>query len=195
MKLDNPAALSAFAKGDIENAKVASTPGGIEAQEKAGQQELVQSTLMPKEMRPDRAAFEKVGFTFGDEADEIFLNATLPNGWTRAATDHSMHSDILDEKGRARIGVFYKAAFYDRRASAVMNCRYRVGMKFARDTGCEDFVDGESVYVVLDQDEELFRAKPVQSGRWEEDEKQRLRAEAWLKKKYPKADDPTAYWD
>ena len=42
----------------------------------------------------------------------------MPQGWTRRATDHDMHSEILDEAGKIRISVFYKAAFYDRRAHA-----------------------------------------------------------------------------
>lgn len=80
-----PAALAAAAEGDLRNALVAATPGGIEASEKAGQQALVASTDMPKQL--DRAAFEKVGFTFGADVDELFIKATLPPGWKRGATD------------------------------------------------------------------------------------------------------------
>ena len=112
----NPAALSALVNGNITNAIVASTPGGIEAQEKAGQLALVASTDMPKEL--DRAAFEALGFTFGEPVDELFVTATLPPGWKRQATDHSMWSKIVDEQGRERVAIFYKAAFYDRRAHA-----------------------------------------------------------------------------
>lgn len=133
MKKMNPAALAAAAKGDLANAIVASTPGGIEAQEKRGQTALVNSTNMPKEMSPSREAFEKLGFVFGDAVDDLFLKATLPAGWTRAATDHSMHSDILDEKGRKRVGVFYKAAFYDRSADAHLVARFRVERKYPKD--------------------------------------------------------------
>ncbi len=39
----NPAALKALVGGDIENFLVASTPGGIEAQEKRGQ--MQQATM------------------------------------------------------------------------------------------------------------------------------------------------------
>lgn len=116
----NPAALIAAARGDIENAIVASTPGGIERQEKAGQAALVASTNMPLEMSPSREAFEKEGFVFGDKIDDIFVAATLPPGWTRRGTEHAMWSDIFDEQGRKRVEVFYKAAFYDRRAEAYL---------------------------------------------------------------------------
>lgn len=116
--MTNPAALSALAKGDFENFIVASKPGGIEAQEKAGQGALVASTNMPLELTPSKEAFEALGFTFGEKIDDVFQHATLPPGWTRAATAHSMHSEIRDETGKVRVGVFYKAAFYDRRADA-----------------------------------------------------------------------------
>ncbi len=76
------------------------TPQSIEASEKRGQQQLVQSTNMPLDL--DKEQFEKAGFTFGAKIDECFQEATLPPGWSRAATSHSMHSEILDEKGRKR---------------------------------------------------------------------------------------------
>jgi hypothetical protein len=116
----NPAALSALARGDIDNFVVASTPGGIEAQEKAGQTALVQSSDMPLDLSPNREAYEALGFTFGEKIDDLFQKATLPAGWTRKATSHDMHSEILDEQGRKRISIFYKAAFYDRRADAII---------------------------------------------------------------------------
>lgn len=87
-------------------------------QEKAGKQQLLTSDRLPSEMDEGRAAFEAVGFTFGepDPADPLFLPATLPTGWTRQAGDHDMWSYVIDEQGRRRVAVFYKAAFYDRSA-------------------------------------------------------------------------------
>jgi hypothetical protein len=40
-----------------------------------------------------------------------------------------MNSDVLDAKGRRRIAVFYKAAFYDRRADARILRRYTVSVE------------------------------------------------------------------
>ncbi|WKV74743.1 hypothetical protein AW27_026420 [Streptomyces sp. PCS3-D2] len=90
----------------------------IGSQEKRGQQQLVNSDRLPTEIRGDRAEFEALGFTLGDPdpADPLFAPATLPAGWTREASDHDMWSYILDELGRRRVAVFYKAAFYDRSA-------------------------------------------------------------------------------
>ncbi len=93
------------------------TSGYIEGMEKAGQQQLVNSALLPTKGSDD-PEFLALGFTFGEPLadDPMFRPATLPAGWRKAGTDHDMHSDILDQLGRRRVGVFYKAAFYDRRA-------------------------------------------------------------------------------
>ena len=112
-----PAALDALARGDIDNALTAATPGGIEAQEAAGQATMVAQEILPRDIiGADRAAFEALGFEFGEPHDDLFVNAKLPAGWTKQATDHSMWSRIVDETGNERASIFYKAAFYDRRA-------------------------------------------------------------------------------
>jgi hypothetical protein len=93
--------------------------GAIEAQEKAGQSQLVHSDRLPtKILHCTEADFLALGFTFGapDPADPIFRPATLPEGWTKQASDHDMWSYVVDILGRRRVAVFYKAAFYDRSA-------------------------------------------------------------------------------
>jgi hypothetical protein len=189
----NSAALSALLNGDTENFLVAATPGGIEAQEKAGQLALVGSTDMPIVMKPSRESFEKVGFKFGDEIDTVFLKAELPKCWTRAATDHSMHSDILDDQGRERVSVFYKAAFYDRRAHAYLNPRYTVDCVFLREN--QQTPSEQVAYCVKDSGKEIYRTEPIGSTDWAADKKVRAFAEAWLQERFPNYEDPTAYWD
>lgn len=90
----------------------------IEEMEANGQAQLVNSDRLPTAARPNDAAFLAVGFTLGDPdpSDVLFRPATLPAGWRRRRTDHSMWSEIVDELGRKRAAIFYKAAFYDRRA-------------------------------------------------------------------------------
>lgn len=90
----------------------------IERQERDGQRHLVNSDRLPSEIMGVRAEFETLGFVFGDPDpdDPLFMPATLPEGWQRQATDHSMGSVIVDTLGRERVSIFYKAAFYDRRA-------------------------------------------------------------------------------
>jgi hypothetical protein len=89
----------------------------IERMEADGQRQVLESCDLPTEGSDD-PEFLRLGFTFGEphKDDPLFRPATLPKGWKRAGTDHSMHTKIVDELGRERVGVFYKAAFYDRQA-------------------------------------------------------------------------------
>jgi hypothetical protein len=89
----------------------------IDAMEAEGQRQLVASCDLPTKGSED-PEFLRLGFTFGEPHahDPLFRPATLPKGWRKQGTDHSMHVKIVDELGRERVGVFYKAAFYDRRA-------------------------------------------------------------------------------
>ena len=97
---------------------VAMDGGGIEAQERQGQRELLRATTLPTDTRGRDDEFIALGFTFGDKVpgDDLFREATLPEGWKREGSDHAMHSYIVDERGIKRVNVFYKAAFYDRKA-------------------------------------------------------------------------------
>lgn len=117
MKGLTPAAIAALAKGDIGNFLVAATPGGVEAQEAQGQRDLVNSSKLPKEMMgQSRESLVAAGVVIGSDADDLFVNVTLPDGWKLVPTDHSMWSELSDETGKSRYEVFYKAAFYDRDA-------------------------------------------------------------------------------
>ncbi|MFE9737321.1 hypothetical protein [Streptomyces sp. NPDC006477] len=112
----SPAARDAFLFGALLGQ---TNDALIGAQEARGQQQLVHSDRLPTELRDDRAAFEALGFTFGtpDADDPLFTPTTVPDGWTReAADDHDMWSYVVDTLGRRRVAVFYKSAFYDRRA-------------------------------------------------------------------------------
>jgi len=102
--------------------------GYITDMEAAGQQQFVTETrLMPAE--GDWDTLQALGFGAPTPtADELFVNSTLPEGWSKGATEHDMHSSVLDERGIERVGVFYKAAFYDRRASCYVA---NVGHRFA----------------------------------------------------------------
>jgi hypothetical protein len=92
---------------------------GIEAQEARGQRELVSSEVLPSDCdSTSREALEAAGVVFGDqvEDDPIFQHVTLPEGWKKRPTDHSMWSELVDAEGNVRASIFYKAAFYDRSA-------------------------------------------------------------------------------
>ncbi|MEI5520713.1 hypothetical protein WB388_08870 [Streptomyces brasiliscabiei] len=111
--------LLALATGD--------TDAVIRAQERAGKAQLVLSDRLPTDFKgDDPAVFEALGFTFGepDPADPLFRPASLPDGWSKTGSDHEMWSYVLDQLGRRRVAVFYKAAFYDRRAFMRLNTVY-----------------------------------------------------------------------
>lgn len=93
--------------------------GYIESMEAAGQRQLIASTELPTDTHDSDDEFIALGFTFGapNQDDPLFRPATLPEGWKKVGSDHAMGSYVVDGKGRKRVSIFYKAAFYDRRAN------------------------------------------------------------------------------
>jgi hypothetical protein len=94
--------------------------GAIEASESAGQRQLVESDVLPTQISAElKKELESAGVKFGDpvENDPLFTYVELPEGWKKQATDHAMWSNLVDDEGKVRAAIFYKAAFYDRRAS------------------------------------------------------------------------------
>jgi hypothetical protein len=188
-----PAAIAAFAKGDMDNFVVASTPGGIEAQEAAGQAALVgAANKLPKDLGYGGVTREQIaaawGVVFGTDADDIFVNVTLPAGWSIKATDHSMHSDLLDSSGSRRAGIFYKAAFYDRSAHLSLNRRFVVDCDYAEPT---------QTYIVKDSKTgtTLHVAGTAGYRDWSAQDAASNAADNWLMAKYPDFKNPLAYWD
>jgi hypothetical protein len=162
--------------------------GGIEAQEARGQRELVNTDSLPTEC-DNRQALEAHGVKFGEpyKDDPLFCDAILPTGWRKRATDHSMHSDLIDDKGRVRAWIFYKAAYYDRRADMHVIRRYTVDMYadgsddkhtrvVAKDGGNVIHVFGEAIG--YDDRAELGKG-----------------AEKWLDQQFPEWRNAAAYWD
>lgn len=185
-----PAAVAALAMGDLHNAAMAMVPGGIEAQEAAGQAMLMASQQLPHPGR-DRELFEALGFVFGSPIDELFVSATLPPGWTKKASEHSMNSGIFDEQGRERANVFYKAAFYDRRADMTLYPRYRFR--------AYEPVDGSpdmNAVRLLDYDGSVVREFGT-CERHDYKARTKLEDEArrQIAKEFPEWRNPLAYWD
>lgn len=167
-------------------------PRAIDASVRQGQAQLVSSMQLPTKMQDPREHFEALGFKFGkaDKSDPLFCPATLPEGWTKRGSDHAMWSYIHDEKGRERVAIFYKAAFYDRDALMRLAERYSVRTEWG---------DGDrSVYVrVLDGEAEIHRTETLTSEtRVDYGESTRLRKEAcaWLDANRPNWNDPVKLW-
>jgi hypothetical protein len=111
----------------LAGALVEGTSAYITGMEADGQRQIVQSDVLPRDCKDDDALLA-LGFTFGEATDDLFREATLPAGWSRKASDHDMWSYIVDERGIERVGLFYKAAFYDRSAHMSLT---DVGSSFA----------------------------------------------------------------
>lgn len=89
----------------------------IEAQEARGQKELVESQHLPTHGLHEVARVLGIKVIDRVDGDDMFSRVELPEGWkVEPVPDHSMWSRLVDSNGVERAAVFYKAAFYDRRA-------------------------------------------------------------------------------
>ncbi len=175
-----PAAAQAFANGEIDNFIAATTEGGIEAQEAAGQKTFVANQTLPKDC--PREDLERLGFVFGEDEDDIFITVQFPEGWEKKATEHSMYSDLLDGNGRIRGGIFYKAAFYDRRASMHLIPRY----SFSQDYEMEDAIQ----YLIKDCGKIILRFDKTECEKysdkyWAAADQKESEALLWLAQNLP----------
>lgn len=190
------AALGAMLNADLENATVASTPGGIEAQEAQGQKDFVASETLPTKC--PRKELEELGFVFGEAADDIFTYVQFPEGWTKSPTDHSMWSDLVDDKGRRRGGIFYKAAFYDRSAHMNLDSRIRYSRDYDNDEVFQYKVyrDGEVIHETeAVQPEGWTSGNRYNDAYWAAEDKASKEVNTWLEENYPDWENPMAYWD
>jgi hypothetical protein len=193
-----PAAVGAAIRGDIDNFITAATPGGIEAQEKAGQTSFVAGSSLPKKMQGcARTDFEKMGFRFGADVDDLFVTVSMPAGWKKVATNHSMWSDLIDDKGRKRAAIFYKAAFYDRSSHIGLNRRYNLSTYESVNAKGEPMENDHTHYAVIIKDcgKEIHRAGIYPENDYKACDPLEAQATAWLDEHYPQWKDATAYWD
>jgi len=186
------AVVGALARVDLGNFMVASTPGGIESQEKQGQlaQAARQTLQVEGTSEPDqRKTFESIGFRFGKQSeDPLFVEATFPNGWHKVLTKHAVWSDLVDDKGRKRGSIFYKAAFYDQSASVTLARRFRVVINYPEGRGdTEVFVrdgsNGEKLQLVLTETPDRASPTSLSARRKIEDIDNQL--EEWLDECWP----------
>jgi hypothetical protein len=186
----------------LANLLVAATPGGIERQEKQGQAQFVAAEELPIKFNghdDGREILEKLGFKFGKEIDDLFVEAALPEGWTKQATDHSMWSKVLDERGRERLSIFYKAAFYDRDAFINICRRFRISQYDSCDANgnpCDEDKGDFHQTVVRDWNgAAVFVAGHCASGDWKAHDALRDTARAWLDEHYPDWKKCDAHWE
>lgn len=202
IKFDNPAALAALMKGDAENAVIAATPGGIQAQERAGQVLLTSGfDRLPKSFgyrgEFPREILERLGFKIGPDIDDLFVSVKSPTGWALRPTEHSMHSEIVDDQGRVRGGVFYKAAFYDRKANFTLRTRYQTDVEY-KETTTGEWEDGYRRAVAKDNatGDILLAADWLKNGsdEWMKSEPDEMLCLAILDERFPDWRNVEAYW-
>lgn len=91
----------------------------IEAEERRGHYEMLESIQLPaRVLWSTEDDFKALGFKLEPptSSGDLFRDATLPEGWRREGSSHSMWTYIVDPEGYRRVAVFYKSAFYDRAA-------------------------------------------------------------------------------
>ena len=197
--MSNLASLTALLNGDFPNALIAATPGGIEQQEAAGQAKLAKSAdRLPLDINYPRGVTHAqiaaaTGIKFGNVVDKIFIEALLPEGWKIVPTSHAMWSDLVDDKGQKRAGIFYKAAFYDYNAHINFECRYVVNGYATREDGGIKLRGCQ----VVDRSTEkvLWSSEYVGERDYDAQDKNRDEALKWLNKTFPQHGDPFAYWN
>jgi hypothetical protein len=177
---EDPAMMMALAMGIGADAM-------IRHQEATGQRDLCHSGALPSRMGDgDREILERFGVKFGEPSasDPLFIPCTLPEGWRKVATDHAMHSNLVDDKGRKRASIFYKAAFYDRRADMNLERRYSYEQDY--DDACLSRIALPTlVYFITDSGVRIH-------GAWAADA---CAAVAWLDREYPLWRDAGACWE
>jgi hypothetical protein len=188
--------------GFLLRAMVSRSP--VEDQEAEGQSDFVGSDTFPTDIQSAFVGDERVDakmilegfgiqFLGPVDGDDLFQYVRLPAGWKKERTDHSMWSRLVDERGRERAAIFYKAAFYDRSAHISVTRRFSMG----KDYDSKDAV----VMRVKDCDRVVFETAPRAHAAkdWaviEELEKAaQAECDAWLGERYPDWQSPAAYWE
>lgn len=196
-----PAMLAAAAKNDIANLTVAATPGGIERQEAQGQRDFVARETLPiKTNYCTREQLEKIGIKFGEQVDDLFVRVQLPQGWKIVPTAHSMWSHLVDDKGRERAGIFYKAAFYDRDAHISLSQRFVPTQEYIHDTPPpkHEYKSPDRIqYVAKDCGKVVFTAGELsyEDRNWDAQDALKKQVRQWLNQNFPQWEDPTVYWE
>jgi len=170
-------------------------------QEAQGQGSFVGSDTLPVKISSygdfdEKKILEDAGMEFLGmvEGDKLFQYVRLPLGWQKVATDHSMWSNLVDDKGRIRARIFYKAAFYDRDARLSLTTRFGIQYEYDRE-------DTEHVAIasVTDCGKVIHATAPIplpedDRKRFESSDKAKEAAKAWLDSSYPNWKNPGLYW-
>jgi hypothetical protein len=197
------------------------TAEGIPLLERMAQREIAQGGVLflDRAMKPGIVAvLERLGFQFPPETgdlDPILRPVVGPPGWTLRPKESAYWTDLLDPKGHVRGHIFYKGAYYDRRAQFYPLTRYWIETEFASASGHPEITAakarGETVdlfgshahlpyqrFMVCDRENPL----PIHQGPWLSwnesvgpgNSSPSPGIRSWLDSRYPDHADPLAYW-
>lgn len=162
-----------------------------------------------EELEANYTRLREMGFELSKPFDDdpLFMPVILPEGWKRKGCDHNMWSHILDDKGRQRLSIFYKAAYYDRRSFANLLERVTVEndwTEMEKRAGGEGKIDRDvdihTVFAKQAGEEKHVLARFVgliENFRNREQMQENVLgiAQSWAKENYPDHENPAAYWD
>lgn len=175
---------------------VRGTSGAIEAQEARGQRLLITGSFLPTEINPvgGKEALEAFGVKFlGPLSDDaLFQHVQFPPGWHLKPQKSAYWTELFDEKNRTRGAIFYKAAFYDRRAALHVFCRYGIDVTYVRDFDINNPSAGRVTFII-DRGQAgrvLFRLNDVDL----DPSMHERTCTAWLDEHFPDWRSPVAYW-
>lgn len=144
------------------------------------------------------SAAKRLGIELGTRYD-VFYEVKLPEGWQIKATERSLWSNLLDDKGAVRGSIFYKSSFGYTEAFWRLHNRYYTTSKYVDSTGAEVSYDEHThkVAVVVDaKTNGIAHKEPATLRRdWDAENEADAAALAWLTKTFPDHKDPIAYWE
>lgn len=190
---------------------------------KTQRRDLCKSQLLPTKMRcplegrtgDARVVLGAWGVQIGEKLkdDELFTECKLPEGWAVKPTNHAMWCDLVDDKGRKRAAIFYKASIVGRKAHIDVLKRFSIVGRYEADEKCGEQLRVEDTDGVVVFTSKLYEFPPEYADdearkELSDDETRKLweavdeiRAEAvkecemWLKEHWPEWRDETMYWD
>jgi len=134
-----------------------------------------------------------------DPEDDLFTKVELPEGWTIGPDpkdEYGKRSLLLDAKGAKRASIFYKAAYYERRASITPLCRYTLEHGLEDENNWEgsqwryviDNATGKTLFKAPTRTREEDYAAGRGKEMWDI-------AEKWLDDHYSEWHHSAAYWE
>lgn len=167
---------------------------GAETVQKAQQIRAKNSCKLPRNMKPNQAAFEALGFIFTDIGDDVLFKATLPEGWSTEEEPGAtiLWEKLIDDKGRVRGKYYYKGSFYNRSGQMNLFSRYHLTDQF---TDPDNFNSPTNVVVTDFDGSIIFNAGQCKRCYSKEYNILVEKAKEYLLSHYPEWKDATKYWD